>query len=161
MPAQQGCGTACSHPGHSTEAQRASISQGWEGAEKCLGHNHCQPLAQEPLAAGQCSCSSCSDLLKLQHPNAYRLCEYISDSLLCRAARGAQGCPAEQGPAAQVLCWGRDSAACQGQLSASPGAALRTGGQDLGGRRQLVRFGSVLHLWGGCCIVQDCSHHGI
>ena len=24
----------CSHPGHSTEAQRASISQGWEDAQK-------------------------------------------------------------------------------------------------------------------------------
>ncbi|XP_063003834.1 olfactory receptor 14C36-like, partial [Melospiza melodia melodia] len=30
-------------------------------------------LAQEPLAAGQGSCSSWSHLLKLEHPNAYRL----------------------------------------------------------------------------------------
>ena len=39
------------------------------------------------------------------------------DCLLCRAARGAQGCPAEQGPAAQGAVLGQG-------LCCLPGTAL-------------------------------------
>ena len=40
------------------------------------------------------------------------------------AARGAQGCPSEQGPCTPGGCvLGRDSAACQGQHSACPGSS--------------------------------------
>ena len=43
------------------------------------------------------------------------------------AARAAPSCPSEQGLCTPgVVCWGRDSAACQGQHSACPGSSLQS-----------------------------------
>ena len=70
------------------------------------------------------------------------------------AGRGAQGCPAEQGPCTPGLCRGRDFAACQGQRSAclgDPMAAAVGGRSDPRQGRQ-----GAIGVEGGC-VGQGCS----
>ena len=57
--------------------------------------------------------------------------------------------------AAGAVCWGRGSAACQGQLSACRGAPVRLQGEFVGGRSEPCQ-GNVLVQLSACCIGQGC-----
>ena len=55
----------------------------------------------------------------------------ISDCLSCRAARGAQGCPAEQGPAAQGAVLGQGLCCLPGTALSQPWELLTALGDEV------------------------------
>ena len=85
-------------------------------------------------------------------------CGWLQGCEARNAARGAEGCPSEQGPCTPGGC-----ALGQG-LCCLPGSALSLPGElptalwgeAVGGRRDSHQ-GRVLLLSGGCCLAQGCS----
>jgi len=88
--------------------------------------------ASQSVAAGHCICRSWGDLLKLAHRTACGLCKYNSQSY---SGVGEEDVLQSRDCLLQhpgAVCWGRDSAACQGQHSACPGSSCGAVGRSFG-----------------------------
>ena len=120
---------------------QACLKRAWEkDAQKWLGQNHSQPLTQE---ASGCRTMQLQLLQWSPKAGTSQCLQTLWVHSLIVSCAEQPGVPRAvlQSRVLQprVLCWGRDSAACQGQLSASPGSCsqywgTRSGWNEIAGK---------------------------